>query len=104
MSHGTGIARTPLTVPKDSTPLLQRTPYMSPYKRSPWYLKKTFYFNLIRRSMAEFLATALFVFTAISATSNIISGDSTTSASATVMALAHGMSYAALMAATIHVR
>lgn len=101
MSH----AGTALGIPRDTTPLLQR-PYMSPYKKTPWYRKTKFYLNLIRRSLAEFLGTGLFVFTAISASSNIVPDgryDVQTS-SATVVALAGGLSYAALVAATMHVR
>ena len=104
MSHG--IVRTPLTAPKDTTPLLHHSPYMSPYKKKPWYYSRKFYLNLIRRSLAEYLATALFVFTAVSSASNIISDRQMEirSSSATVMGLAHGMAYAALMAATVHIR
>ncbi len=110
MSQGAhGIIRTPLTVPKDTTPLLHRSPYMSPYKKKPWYRSRTFYLNLVRRTLAEYLATGLFVFAAVSTTTNTIAGEEMDNtrlqtSSAVVMALGSGMAYAALMAATMHVR
>ena len=55
----------------ESTPFLQHQSYVSLYKKAPWYRKKTFYLNLIRRSMAELLSTALFVFVAVSSYINV---------------------------------
>lgn len=90
----------------ESTPLLNHRSYLSPYKKTPWYKKKKFYLNLIRRSMAEFLSTGLFVFVAVSSFSNISvePRSNVLSSSATVVALAHGLAYAALMAGSMHVR
>ena len=92
---------------RDSTSLLQRS-LSSPYKKKPWYASKKFYLNLIRRSLAEFLATGLFVFTAVSAASNIDplkeNAYQLPAASATLAGLTHGLSYGALVAATMHVR
>lgn len=104
-----GIIRSPLTAPKDTTPLLHRSPYMSPYKKKPWYRSQSFYLALLRRSVAEYLATGLFVFTAVSTTSTAVASEeydrtSLQTSSATVMALGSGLAYAALMAASMHVR
>ena len=85
---------------RDSTPLLghQRGIFKSgPYKRPPWYRDPMFYMNIIRRALAEFLATGLLVFVTMSAEGNSY-------ASATLPALATGFAFAALMAATLHVR
>ena len=71
--------------------------------------------NLIRRSMAEFLGTALFVFVGVSSVSNIYAADPEAfqwdspahpppAASAVIVALAFGLGYAGLMAATMAVR
>ena len=87
----------------ESTPFLQHQSYVSLYKKAPWYRKKTFYLNLIRRSMAELLSTALFVFVAVSSFINV-GMDSCLASSATTVALVHGLAYAALMAANRHVR
>ena len=77
------------------------------YKKllAPWYRKPKFYLNLIRRSLAEFIGTALFVFVAVSVSSNLWQGGEHVQSSAAVLvALASGMAYAAMMAATMHVR
>ena len=80
------------------------------YKKllAPWYRKPKFYLNLIRRTLAEFLGTGLFVFVAVSVSSNVwLDGQQGTlvqSAAAVLVALASGMAYAAMMAATMHVR
>ena len=87
----------------ESTPFLQHQSYVSLYKKAPWYRKKTFYLNLIRRSMAELLSTALFVFVAVSSFINV-GRDSCLASSATTVGLVHGLAYAALMAANRHVR
>ena len=67
-----------------------------------------FYLNLIRRILAEFLGTGLFVFVAVSVSSTVWldwqNGTHIQSASATLVALASGLAYAAMMAATLHVR
>nr|CBY89223.1 aquaporin [Suberites domuncula] len=107
--------RTSLRVhPQETAPLLQRrggglsNSYSnSPYKKPRWYKRPKFYINILRRGLAEFLGTALFVFIAVSSASsvNIDSdcGRSVSSSSATVVALATGFAYAALMAANGHV-
>lgn len=102
MSYGGGPMQTSVGLSRDSTPLLQHS-YMSPYKRPMWYRRKKFYLNLVRRTMAEFLATGLFVFVAVSSVGNVIWSNER-AASATVVGLTHGMAYAALVAATMHVR
>ena len=81
---------------RDNTPLLHR-PYLATNKRLPWYKDKLFYLNLFRRSLAEFLGTGLFVFTAVSALGGADSG-------AVGAGLAQGLSYGALVAAMMHVR
>ena len=82
--------------------------YNSPYKKPRWYRRTKFYMNLVRQGLAEFLGTALFVFVAVSASSSVYTdvayGHSLTSSAATVVALATGLAYAALMAANMHVR
>lgn len=97
---------------RDSTPLLNRA-YINPYKRAPWYKDKQFYLGLIRRTLAEFLGTALFVFVGVSSVSNIVAADPTAfasrwshppTASAVVVALAFGMAYAGMVAATMNIR
>ena len=100
-----------MSSPRDSTPLLHR-PYMAPYKKPPWYKNKMFYFNLIRRSLAEFLGTSLFVFTSVSALSNVsrAGGDwgendgGKGSSDAAAAGLAQGLAYGALVGAMMHVR
>ena len=87
----------------ESTPFLQHQSYVSLYKNAPWYRKKTFYLNIIRRSMAELLSTALFVFVAVSSYINV-EMDSCLASSTTTVGLVHGLAYAALMAANQHVR
>lgn len=91
--------------PRDTTPLLHR-PYMAPYKKTPWYRNHMFYLNLIRRGLAEFLGTSLFVFTAISALSNVNRDPeySARSSSAIGAGLAQGLAYGGLVAAMMHVR
>jgi hypothetical protein len=87
---------------RDNTPLLHR-PYLATNKRPPWYKDKFFYLNLVRRSLAEFLGTGLFVFTAVSALSG--AGGAGDGASVAIAAgLAQGLSYGALVAAMMHVR
>lgn len=105
MSANTGM----VSHPQSSTPLLNHNRgYMTPYKKVPWYKRKYFYFNLIRRSLAEFFATGLYVFVAVSALSSASydakygARDPRTS-TAMVAALAHGFAYSAMMAATVHV-
>ena len=90
----------------ESTPFLQHQSYVSHYKKAPWYRKKTFYLNLIRRSIAELLSTALFVFVAVSSFINVgmDSRYKVLASSATTVGLVHGLAYAALMAANRHVR
>ena len=80
------------------------------YKKllAPWYRKPKFYLNLTRRTLAEFLGTGLFVFVAVSVSSNVwVDLERATqieSASAALVALATGLAYTAMMAATLHVR
>lgn len=93
---------------RENTPLINRA-YVNPYKVAPWYKNKRFYLNLIRRSLAEFLGTALVVFTGVSSFSNIVAAEAAEwahppVASAVVVALAFGLAYAGLMAATMSVR
>ena len=75
---------------------------------APWYRKPKFYLNLIRRTLAEFLGTGLFVFVAVSVSGSVWldrqNGIQIQTASATLVALASGLAYAAMMAATLHVR
>lgn len=93
---------------RDSTPLLahQRGVYSGPYKRPPWYRDTMFYMNLVRRGLAELVATGLFVFVSVSVMSNTDDDYyySIPSSSATLSGLASGLSFASLMAATMHVR
>ena len=92
---------------QESTPFLQRQPNAFPNKKTPWYCKKTFYLNLIRRSMAELLSTGLFVFVAVSSFINVEMDShymNVLASSATAIGLVHGLAYAALMAANTHVR
>ena len=84
---------------RENTPLLHR-PYLATNKRPPWYKDKLFYLNLIRRCLAEFLGTGLFVFTAVSALGGARDGESV----AVAAGLAQGLSYGALVAAMMHVR
>lgn len=96
---------------RESTPLLHR-PYMMPFRRRPWHRDKMFYFNLIRRGLAEFLGTGLFVFTSVSALSNVgqasnswdYSGEEKSFSVAISAGLAQGLAYGALVAAMMHVR
>lgn len=92
---------------RDHTPILHK-PYMVPFKKRPWHKDKMFYFNLIRRSLAEFLGTSLFVFTAVSALSNMSRDsegrDYDPSSVAVTAGLAQGLAYGALVAAMSHVR
>jgi MIP family channel proteins len=83
---------------RDNTPLLHR-PYLATNKRPPWYKDKFFYLNLVRRSLAEFLGTGLFVFTAVSA----LSGAEDRESVAIAAGLAQGLCYGALVAAMMHV-
>ena len=75
---------------------------------APWYRKPKFYLNLIRRTLAEFLGTGLFVFVAVSVSSSVwLDWENSThvqSASATLVALASGLAYSSMMAAMLHVR
>ena len=84
----------------DNTPLLHR-PYMATFNRRPWHKDKMFYLNLIRRGLAEFLGTGLFVFTAVSALGG---GEGAGSSVAVSAGLAQGLGYGALVAAMMHVR
>lgn len=82
---------------------------MMPLRRRPWHKDKMFYFNLIRRGLAEFLGTGLFVFTSVSALSNVGQSwdysDETKSFSVVISAgLAQGLAYGALVAAMMNVR
>lgn len=98
---------------RESTPLLNRA-YINPYKQPPWYKNRRFYLGLIRRTLAEFLGTALFVFIGVSSVSNIVAADPAVfewsgrahppAASAIVVALAFGTAYAGLVAATMNIR
>lgn len=83
-----------------------------PLRKRPWHKDKMFYFNLIRRGLAEFLGTGLFIFTSVSALSNVahasegweykdIDGANSLAISA---GLAQGLAYGALVAAMMHVR
>ena len=82
---------------RETTPLLHR-PYLATNKRQLWYRDRLFYLNLVRRSLAEFLGTGLFVFTAVSA---LAGGGSSAAVSA---GLAQGLAYGALVGAMMHVR
>lgn len=105
-----------MSVNSESTPLLNRA-LINSYNQRPWYKKKRFYLNLIRRSLAEFLGTALYVFVGVSSVSNIVAADpkaftswgidrhfSLPAATAIVVALAFGLAYGGLMSATMDVR
>ena len=91
----------------DTTPFLHG-PYMVPHKTTPWYKDRMFYLNLIRRSLAEFLGTGLFVFTAVSSLSSVVTeereGVTDRSSMAVSAGLAQGTAYGALVAAMMHVR
>lgn len=71
-----------------------------------------FYFNLIRRGLAEFLGTALFVFTSVSVLSSVgqasnswdYSGEAESFSISISAGLAQGLAYGALVAAMMHVR
>ena len=80
-------------------------------KKLPWYKDKMFYLNLLRRSLAEFLGTGLFVFTSVSALSGGGGGGSGGggreggwSDGSVPAGLAQGLGYGALVAAMMHVR
>ena len=92
--------------PRSEGSIFGRTSYKK--LMAPWYRKPKFYLNLIRRILAEFLGTGLFVFVAVSVSSTVWldwqNGTHIQSASATLVALASGLAYAAMMAATLHVR
>ena len=92
--------------PRNERSIFGRTSYKK--LMAPWYRKPKFYLNLIRRTLAEFLGTGLFVFVAVSVSGNVWldwkNGVEIQSASATLIALASGLSYASMMAATLHVR
>lgn len=100
-----------MSSPRVSTPLLHR-PYMMPLRKRAWHKDKMFYFNLIRRGLAEFLGTGLFVFTSVSALSNVGQAskswdysDGASSFSVDISAgLAQGLAYGALVATMMHVR
>ena len=98
---------------QDTTPLLSHSargsgvpvPYNQPYKKPPWFKRPRFYTSLVRRGLAEFLSTGLFVFIAVSASSSVSEDDShvINTSSATVVALATGLAYTGLMAASGHI-
>lgn len=81
-----------------------------PLRKRPWYKDKMFYFNLIRRGLAEFLGTGLFIFTSVSALSNVghasESRDYNDGANSLAIpaGLAQGLAYGTLVAAMMHVR
>ena len=78
---------------------------MAALRRRPWHRNKFFYLNLIRRSLAEFLGTGLFVFTAVSALAGVWRDGSWEATSMAVSSgLAQGLVYGALVAAMMHVR
>lgn len=91
---------------RESKPLLHRSYLASQKRQQPWYIDKTFYLNLIRRSLAEFLGTGLFVFTAVSALSGgSKSGEESGGDGGAVSAgISQGLAYGALVAAMMHVR
>ena len=94
-----------MSAPRDTTPLLNR-PYMAPYKKAPWYKNKRWFLNLVRRSLAEFFGTGLFVFASVSALGNVNPDPQygVQSSAAVLAALAQGLAYAGLVAAMMHVR
>lgn len=85
-------------------------PYLVPHKKPPWYKDRMFYFNLLRRSLAEFLGTGLFVFTAVSALSSVATeeeegeGKADRASIAVSAGLAQGTVYGALVGAMMHIR
>ena len=84
----------------DSTPLLNRH-FINPYKRMYWFKRKHFYLNLFRRSIAEFIGTALYVFAGATSVSNFVGNERP---HLPTVALTFGFSYAGLSAAMMHVR
>ena len=75
--------------------------YLSLDPPEKWFRDKTFYLNLIRRCVAEFVGTMLYVFVGTTVVSNFL--HSGTPHLPTV-ALAYGFSYAGLVAATVNIR
>ena len=90
-----------MSTARDNQLLLHR-PYM--VTKQPWYKDKMFYLNLIRRSLAEFLGTGLFVFTSVSAAALSKHDDEGWANLAVSIGLAQGLAYGALVAAMMHVR
>ena len=66
-----------------------------------WFKSKHFYLNLFRRSIAEFIGTALYVFAGATSVSNFVGNEHP---HLPTVALTFGFSYAGLSAAMMHVR
>ena len=94
------------TMPKKKSTghLLMATSLLS--EEPKWYRSQDFYLNLIRRSLAEFFGTALFVFIGICSTRDVDLNDAydQTPSSVTAVALGHGLGLMSMIAAFGHIR
>ena len=75
--------------------------YQSLNPAKKWFRDKSFYLNLIRRCLAEFVGTMLYVFIGTTAVSNFLRSDTP---HLPTVALAYGFTYAGLVAATVNIR
>ena len=71
-----------------------------------WYKSKQFYLNLIRRCLAEFFGTTLFVYIGVSSTRDTDTDRNydVSPSSVTAVALGHGLAITAMVASFAHIR
>ena len=90
----------PIMATGEGIPLINKAS-ICPSKKANWHKKRDFYFNLIRRCLAEFVGTALYMFAGITSVSNFIGNNNP---HLPTIALTFGFAYAGLSGAALHVR
>ena len=85
----------------ESTPILSSTS-----SETKWYKSKQIYLNLIRRCLAEFFGTTLFVYIGVSSTRDTDTDRNydVSPSSVTAVALGHGLAIMAMVASFAHIR